>query len=265
MKLLTVSFPAVLLLTLFSGKASVYDVAPAKITAAAMAITIARADADAKTAAARPVLAPEDQAVNLYRKLQLEARGLNEASFLIAMRGYRELRKKGRLRNSNVLTIIDYTLSSLRKRLFVMDIRSGRLLYNTFVAHGMKSGGEYARKFSNAPESNESSLGFYVTMNTYKGKHGLALRLKGLERGINDNALSRGIVLHGAPYVSARYGRGLGFMGRSEGCPAVPQEEAGGIIRSISNGSAVFAYYPSQLYLGKSRLLEGSSKTFASR
>lgn len=173
----------------------------------------------------------------------------------MALRGYQRLRKVGQLHNTHVLTIIDYTLSSLRKRLFVVDLRSGKVLYNTYVAHGMNSGKEYARKFSNALQSLESSLGFYVTMNSFNGKNGLALRLRGVERGINDNATRRGIVLHGATYVGASYGRQQGFMGRSEGCPAVPPKETAPIVHSIRNGSAVFVYYPSALYLGKSKLL----------
>lgn len=249
MKLLTVSVPAILLLTLYAGKAQIPGVPPREIS----------------TIRVEPKPPGEDYVMDLYNKFQPEARGLSRESFLMAMQGYTELKKMGRLHNPNVLTIIDYTLSSLHRRLFVIDIKNGRLLCDTYVAHGMKSGREYARKFSNAPESKESSLGFYVTMNTYKGKHGLALRLKGMERGINDNALRRGIVLHGASYVNEHSCRRLGFMGRSEGCPAVPEGEALSIIRAIRNGSAVFAYYPSQLYLGKSRLLANNSKTFANR
>jgi hypothetical protein len=257
MKLLTVSIPAMLLFTLFTGRAPINDIVSEKSSITGI---------DPKTASpGLSAVAEEHYAIDLYDKFRLETRGLSRESFLMAMQGYRELRKMGRLRNPDVLTIIDYTVSSLHRRLFVLDIKSGRLLYNTYVSHGMKSGKEYARRFSNTPESMESSLGFYVTMNTYTGKHGLALRLKGMERGINDNALRRGIVLHGAGYVNEHYCRRLGFMGRSEGCPAVPEGEAAPIIRSIRNGSAVFVYYPSQLYLGKSRLLANNSKTLASR
>lgn len=278
MKLLTVSAPAILLLTLYAGKAHIPEVIPKEISTIGIEPKDTREDTVVFTGPApgpgsyiargshvARYAPPAEDYIDLYDKFHLGARGLSRESFLMAMQGYGELRKMGRLRNPGVLTIIDYTLSSFQRRLFVIDIKSGRLLYNTYVAHGMMSGREYARKFSNAPESKESSLGFYVTMNTYTSKHGLALRLKGMERGINDNALRRGIVLHGAPYVNEHSCKRRGFMGRSEGCPAVPQGEALSIIRAIRNGSAVFAYYPSQLYLGKSRLLANNSKTFANR
>lgn len=226
MKLLSMTVPAIIVLSLYTGKK---PVSPVNIAAPPPA---------APTVVASP--APG---------------GLSPDAYNMALRGYQRLRQKGQLRNTHVLTIIDYTLSSLQKRLFVLDLRSGKVLYNTYVAHGMNSGKEYARKFSNALQSLESSLGFYVTMNAYQGKNGLALRLRGMEKGINDNATRRNIVLHGAAYVSEGYGRNQGFMGRSEGCPAVPKSQTAPIVKSIRNGSAVFAYYPSAQYLGKSKLL----------
>ncbi len=242
MKLLSFSVPAIVLLSLASPlHKTVY---PVNVPAVGPSISA-------------PGISPafNDKALAMYDQLKTEAHGLNHEAFAMAVKGYRELIKVGKVRNTKVLTIIDYTLSSLRRRLFVVDLQSGKVLYNTFVAHGMNSGKEYPRKFSNAPSSLESSLGFYVTMNEYEGKNSLTLRLKGVEKGINDNALSRGIVLHGAPYVSAGYGNAQGFMGRSQGCPAVPQKETAPIIKSIKNGSAVFVYYPSRQYLGKTRLL----------
>lgn len=231
MKLFSMTVPAIVLLSLYTGKKPVPPIMMAKPAAPATA----------------PALAADLQ--------PFVPAGLSPEAYHMALKGYQRLKQVGQLRNTHVLTIIDYTLSSLRKRLFVVDMRSGKVLYNTYVAHGMNSGKEYARKFSNALQSLETSLGFYVTMNTYEGKNGLALRLRGVERGINDNATRRGIVLHGADYVSAGYGRQQGFMGRSEGCPAVPKGQTAPIVRSIRNGSAVFAYYPSAQYLGKSKLL----------
>ncbi|TDW99766.1 murein L,D-transpeptidase catalytic domain family protein [Dinghuibacter silviterrae] len=229
MKLYSMTVPAIVLLSLYTGK---------KTISTPVIVGKAAAPPPAPTAALIPSPA-----------------GVNPDAYQMAMKGYQHLRKVGQLRNTRVLTIIDYTLSSLQKRLFVVDVKSGKVLYNTYVAHGMNSGKEYAHKFSNALESLETSLGFYVTMNAYEGKNGLALRLKGMEKGINDNATRRGIVLHGADYVSVGYGRQKGFMGRSEGCPAVPKSQTGPIVRSILGGSAVFAYYPSAQYLGKSKLV----------
>lgn len=225
MKLLSMTVPAIVLLSLYTGKK---PVTPINIATAAPA------------PAALPAPTPG---------------GLSPDAYAMALRGYQRLRQKGQLRNTHILTVIDYTLSSLQKRLFVLDLRSGKVLYNTYVAHGMNSGKEYAHKFSNALESLESSLGFYVTMNAYQGKNGLALRLRGMEKGINDNATRRNIVLHGAAYVSECYGRHQGFMGRSEGCPAVPRSQTAAIVKSIRNGSAIFVYYPSAQYLEKSKLL----------
>jgi hypothetical protein len=231
MKLFSMTVPAIVLLSLYTGKKPIAPpVLVGKITAA--------------PPAPKPAVLPTPLPT-----------GLNPDAYQLALKGYQHLRKVGQLRNTRVLTIIDYTLSSLRKRLFVVDVQSGKVLYNTYVAHGMNSGKEYAHRFSNTLQSLETSLGFYVTMNAYQGKNGLALRLKGMERGINDNAVRRGIVLHGADYVSVGYGRQQGFMGRSEGCPAVPKSQTAPIVHSIRGGSAVFAYYPSAQYLGKSKLV----------
>lgn len=262
MKVLILSVPVILLLTLSTAKSPVGGVFAGKNSTTHNDPTAGRNDT-ARAFAFLPGNAGRET-VDLYDKLRLKMLGMSRESYVMAMEGYRQLKRMGRLHNTNVITIIDYTLSSLHRRLFVLDISKGRLLYNTYVAHGMGSGGEYAKKFSNAPESMQTSLGFYVTLGTYTGKHGLALRLKGVERGINDNALSRGIVLHGAPYVSERY-KAQGFMGRSEGCPAIPQHEVTPIIKSIRNGSAVFAYYPSASYIGKSRLFDTGAGNFAKR
>jgi hypothetical protein len=259
MKLFSMTVPAIVLLSLYPGKSIIpYSGDNASKTALVAAKEQASLSAPSDmTKAGSSVF--ESDALDLYGRIQPQAHALSQDAFLMALKGYRSLLKVGRLHNTHVLTIIDYTLSSLSKRMFVVDILTGKLLYNTYVAHGMNSGKEYARKFSNTPQSMETSLGFYVTENAYQGKNGLALRLKGVEKGINDNAMRRGIVLHGATYVNAPECRHQGFLGRSEGCPAVPPKDVAPIVTSIRNGSTVFAYFPSQQYLGKSTLLASNN------
>ena len=128
---------------------------------------------------------------------------------------------------------------------------------NTYVAHGRNSGGEYARSFSNKPESHKSSLGFYVTRNSYYGDHGLALKIDGLENGINDKADARNIVIHGSDYVGSGYLRGNRINGRSFGCPAIPKKDTQKLIHTIKGGSCLFIYHPTTHYLAKSTILNG--------
>jgi hypothetical protein len=123
------------------------------------------------------------------------------------------------------------------------------------VAHGRNSGKEYAAKFSNKPESLQSSLGFYVTRSTYYGSHGLALTIDGVESGINDKAERRKIVVHGSEYVGANYLRFSKYMGRSFGCPAVPAKQTRTIINTIKNGTCFFIYHPSKKYKETSTIL----------
>ena len=130
-------------------------------------------------------------------------------------------------------------------------------LVNTYVAHGRNSGGEYASRFSNSPDSHQSSLGFYVTRNTYFGEHGLALKIDGLERGINDKANERNIVVHGSNYVGEKFIRNNPFNGRSFGCPAIPSNYTPKVINSIKDGSCLFIYHPTKYYLSRSRILNG--------
>ena len=162
----------------------------------------------------------------LYDSLQLNNLGLSKQAFIEGIKGYNLLRAQGKLDNENVLSIVDFTLPSTHKRLFVIDLENFKLLFNTYVAHGRNSGKEYANRFSNSPESHMSSLGFYITQQTYYGEHGLSLRLEGEEKGINDNAASRAIVIHPADYVSENTVKSLGFLGRSFGCPALTNESS---------------------------------------
>jgi len=191
----------------------------------------------------------------LYESLQLNNLGLSKEAFAEAMKGYNYLLSRGKIKNDETISIIDFSLPSTQKRLFVIDVKKGTVLFNTYVSHGRNSGTSIATHFSNDPNSLKSSLGFYVTSDTYKGKHGYSLRLEGVEQNINDNALARGIVMHSAPYVNEQTIEKLGFLGRSEGCPAVPQNLYKQIIGKIKDGSCLFMYSPDENYTTHSKIL----------
>jgi hypothetical protein len=153
------------------------------------------------------------------------------------------------------LAVIDYSRSSLQPRLWVFDLASQRLLYREVVAHGQGSGGDVPARFSNLDGSHASSLGLFVTRDTYTGRNGYSLRMDGLERGVNDAAMARAIVIHGADYVNPEAGRRQGRLGRSWGCPALRKAVAKPIIDVLKDGQFVFAYYPDQDWLARSALL----------
>jgi hypothetical protein len=206
-------------------------------------------------AASAPAPKAFDKNAFLYDSLQLSDLGLSKAAFEYALTGYNTLIESGKIQKDNILTIIDFSLPSSKKRLFVIDLVSGQLLFNTFVSHGRNSGAVIATKFSNAFNSLKSSLGFYTTAGTYQGKHGYSLRLEGQEAGINDNAFKRGIVIHSANYVSENTANARGFVGRSQGCPAIPESLKKPIIETIRNGSCLFVYSPDRFYAAHSKLL----------
>ena len=189
----------------------------------------------------------------LYRTPELR-NNIDYSVLQKAIAGYHTLKKNGVLKNDGVLTIIDYNQPSVKKRLFVIDMDRNRLIASSLVAHGKNSGQNHAERFSNAPGSFKSSLGFFVTDRTYQGKHGYSLRLRGLERGINDNALMRNIVIHGADYVSTDFIRQHGRLGRSLGCPSLPFSQYREVIDLIKGGSCLFIYHGDQ-YAGRSKLL----------
>jgi hypothetical protein len=144
----------------------------------------------------------------------------------------------------DILTLIDFSLSSNTKRLWVIDLATNTILFNSLVAHGRNTGEEFANSFSNAAESFKSSLGFYATGEIYNGKHGKSLKLDGLEKGINDNARNRGIVMHAANYVSNFFIKTHNRLGRSQGCPALPSEITAEIISKIKGKSCLYIYHP---------------------
>jgi hypothetical protein len=193
---------------------------------------------------------------SLYEGLKLSQLGLSKEALDYALKGYQKLVDAGAVVNSRYLTIVDFSQSSRKKRFYLLDVKNNKLVHNTFVSHGKNTGIDMAEKFSNKMNSEQSSLGFYVTTATYNGKHGLSLRLSGQEAGINDNAEARGVVVHGAAYVNANR-VSSGYMGRSQGCPALPEPEHAKVINIIKDGSVMFIYHPSQNYLQQSSLLKG--------
>jgi hypothetical protein len=180
---------------------------------------------------------------------------LSEKAFSTALKCYNYCIDRQLLKNKHIVTIIDFSKPSTQPRLFVLNIATGKLLLQSLVAHGKNSGQKYATRFSNIEASNQSSLGLYITLNAYMGSHGYSLRLKGCEAGINDNAYSRDIVMHSADYVSTSFITANGFLGRSEGCPAVPENRHKKIIDYIKGGSCLFIYHPTPAYTKKSKLL----------
>jgi hypothetical protein len=207
----------------------------------------------------RPILSKnsiDDEVIEAaYENMHLFEMGLSKQAFNYAIKGFNFLLQQGKLTNDNIISIIDFTLPSSKKRLFVLDLNDFRVLYNTYVAHGVNSGREYANQFSNTPSSYKSSLGFYETLNTYIGEHGYSLKLDGLEKGINDNANSRAIIIHAADYVNESLIRAQGYIGRSWGCPALPEKLHKPIIDKIKNGTCLFIYSPESSYLRNSKII----------
>ncbi len=190
---------------------------------------------------------------SVYDSLHLNLSGLSQQAFEYAKKGFNRLLEEGKLLNDSIVSIIDFSLPSNEKRLFVLDMKNYKVLFNTLVAHGQNTGREWATSFSNQNESHKSSPGFYITKETYEGKNGYSLKLDGVEHGINDNAYERGIVMHGAEYVSQDLANARGWVGRSHGCPAVPVQLNRPIINTIKNGSCLFIYHPS--YVERSPIL----------
>ena len=196
---------------------------------------------------------------SVYDSLKLDNAGLNRQAFDYAKKGWDKLCSQGKLENQSVITIVDFSQSSNKKRLYVLDMENYKVLFNTLVAHGKNSGREWASYFSNQLSSYKSSPGFYITGQTYSGSNGYSLKLAGIENGINDKALQRAIVMHGADYVNESFIASRGYIGRSQGCPAVPVKEAKSIINTIKNGACLYIYSPAPNYLSRSAMLSDST------
>jgi hypothetical protein len=196
-----------------------------------------------------------DEAVALYEALDAgEFERPDFEVFFYGMIGYDHIRSERNLANENIITLIDFRKPSTEKRLWLIDLKNNKVISQSLVAHGRNSGELYARAFSNKMNSHQSSLGFYVTGSTYIGKHGLSLKLHGLENNINDQSESRAIVVHGANYVSNAYAKKYGRIGRSYGCPALPLDNYEELIKKIADGSCLFIYYPDQTYFKNTRM-----------
>jgi len=191
----------------------------------------------------------------LYEQAELKDLGLTRKAFEYALKGYYYLLEHHRLVKTNILSICDLSQSSRNKRLYVVDLEQKKVVINTYVAHGRNSGTEYANSFSNNPRSHKSSLGFYVTEGTYFGNNGLSLKIRGQEKGFNDRANGRNIVIHGSDYVGPDYLRMNSFTGRSYGCPAVPADEIESVVEAIKEGSCLFIYHPTVKYISRSKIL----------
>jgi hypothetical protein len=189
----------------------------------------------------------EKKVVHLTEKLNI-----NNEAIRLAVKGYEKLKELGRIGNMRYLTIADFSKPSSEERLFVIDMLLEQIVIKTLVAHGRNSGTLFANSFSNKNESLQSSLGFYLTGNAYVGKHGSSLELNGVEEGINDQAKNRAIVIHGADYVSNEFIKQQGYIGRSLGCPAVPNNKIMEIVNTIQGASCMFIYAPNKAYLSKS-------------
>lgn len=189
---------------------------------------------------------------------RLAARGLDPDVATMALDAAARAEQRGLAQSPRTLTVIDYSKPSTEKRLWVFDLASGDLLFHELVAHGKNTGDNYATRFSNTMDSKQTSLGLFVTANTYTGSNGYSLRMQGLDRGFNDRAFDRAIVIHGAPYVNEAFARSQGRIGRSWGCPALDQKVSRQVIDTIKGGGLVFAYYPQDDFLRGSEMLAGS-------
>lgn len=192
------------------------------------------------------------EAKKLYQDIDLKGK-LNYNVFELALNGFNNM--KYYFKNTDIITVIDFSLPSTAKRMYVIDLKNKKLLFETIVSHGKNSGDIFATDFSNNLNSHQSSLGFYVTENTYIGRNGYSLVIDGLEKNINSNAKKRAVVIHGADYCNESIIRNTGRLGRSYGCPALPRELNKPIINTIKDGSMLFIYADDKEYLASSKML----------
>jgi hypothetical protein len=184
----------------------------------------------------------ETTAMAVPAVLSQRAEGLSPNVLAKALDAVSAARARGISGKNDRLTVIDYSLPSTQPRLWVLDLAKGKVLFHELVAHGAGSGDKYATRFSNVNDSRATSLGLFLTADTYEGGNGYSLKLKGLDTGINDQAEARHIVMHGAWYVSEDHARQFGMIGRSWGCPALPQADAPAVIDAVKGGTFVYAY-----------------------
>ncbi|TRO64025.1 murein L,D-transpeptidase catalytic domain family protein [Christiangramia sabulilitoris] len=197
----------------------------------------------------------DDKVAELYESFSLKNSTMPQIEvFEKAILGYTKLDEAGKVSNP-LLTVIDFNLSSTKKRMWILNMDTREVVFNTFVAHGKNTGGEFAKNFSNKQNSHQSSLGFYVTGETYYGKNGLSLFIDGMEKEFNSNARARYVVIHGADYAEPSFIKRIGRLGRSYGCPAVPNKIAKDLIHKIKGKSVVYIHKNDENYLSKSDFL----------
>lgn len=199
-----------------------------------------------------PVLKGKTDINTEVSHLSRKAPALNKKVLTYALTAYHKAHQKGAVKKP-VLTVIDYSLPSSKQRMWIFDLNKERLLYQTYVAHGQNSGMTVPNHFSNQPSSKATSLGTFVTKDTYIGHKGYSLNLQGLEKGFNDNAYNRRVVMHGAWYMEPSFIKQSGRAGRSWGCPSIAQSLAKPVINTIKGGSVIFAYYPDRHYFSHSQ------------
>ena len=198
----------------------------------------------------------EDSIQHLYSSIDLEKYNLPYAVFKYGMIGYYSLKKDGKLSGKNLISIIDFTKPSTAKRFYTIDLEHLKVLYHSYVSHGRNTGENMAKSFSNIAQSNQSSIGFYTTAETYVGSKGYSLKLDGMEKGFNDKIRERAVVMHEADYVSEGWIKQNGRLGRSQGCPALPKAIAHEVIDVIKGGTPIFAYFDDESYLRSSSCLD---------
>ncbi|MGO4772233.1 murein L,D-transpeptidase catalytic domain family protein [Flavobacterium sp. W22_SRS_FK3] len=234
-------YPAILFLFLSFGTDSKNTAETQNVTAKSI-VRVEKLAADAKIE-------------SIYNSLNTNNFKLPELkTFTEALKGFYLLKERGII-EKDILTLIDFSLSSNSKRLWVIDLATNTILFQSLVAHGRNTGEEFASEFSNRNSSYQSSLGFYATGEIYQGKHGASLRLDGLERGVNDNARERAVVMHGADYVSESFIRSNKRLGRSLGCPAIPVQLTNEIIQTIKDKSCLYIYHPSRGFILEKELI----------
>lgn len=195
-----------------------------------------------------------DSSYTSWKESLSDSYGIPAPAINLALNGYFALKSKKLLQNDSLLTIVDFSSPSTERRLFILDLKNQKIVKNTLVAHGKNSGVNIAESFSNKRHSRKSSLGLYITSETYFGEHGYSLRLDGMSNELNDQARKRAIVIHGANYVSDSFIENNGRIGRSFGCPALPNNEVEEIINLIKDGSCLFIYHPSLIPISQSDL-----------
>ena len=189
---------------------------------------------------------------DIYEQIGNES--MSFEAFELAFMGWSHLKDSLGL-DENIISLVDFSQPSTNKRFYLIDMDQREVRYQDYIAHGKNTGTLMAKKFSNIPHSNQTSLGFYKTAETYYGKHGLSLRLDGLEKGINDKARQRAIVIHSAWYTQESFINKYGRLGRSFGCPALPVGDFTEIIELIKDGTLLFIYSPEVGYLENSSIL----------